>query len=356
MTSRGGLLIAAGQSARRYGILFAFIILLALVTASDNGFLDSKNLFNMGQQWAPVGVMAIGMTLVLISGGFDLSVGGTYALSAVIVSSMTQHGHSALTSALLALVIGAAVGLVNGVLITKININPLVATLGSGQVVRGLALVYSNGGTYNINPGGFYDKLGSGYVGPVPIPLIVMIGIGVVLAIVLARSDYGRSLYAVGGNAEASYLSGIRVDGIRILAYVVAGMCASVAGAIYVGRVGSAQGSVGTGIELTVIAAVLIGGTSIAGGEGAMWRTGIGIAILAVLQNFFNANNVNAFWQSVVQGGIIIAAVGLDSYGKRSHGRSLRTSVTLLLQRRTDPRRSGAGLLDDLGPPRHITQ
>ena len=148
-----------------------------------------------------------------------------------------------------------------------------------------------------------------------------------------SRSTYGRSLNAVGGNRDASYLSGIRVDAARIGSYVICGAAASLAGAIYVGRVGSAQGSVGSGIELTVIAAVLIGGTSIAGGEGAMWRTAAGVALLAVLQNYFNANNVNAFWQSVVQGAIIIIAVALDSYAKRPYSRPLRLVISGLLRR-----------------------
>ncbi|MGF7236018.1 MAG: ABC transporter permease [Frankia sp.] len=320
-------LMTVRTALRTYGILVALALLVILVTSADPRFADSSNLFNLGQQWAPVGVMAVGMTLVLIAGGFDLSVGGTYAFSAVLAASMTQHGHSALLSLICCLGLGATVGLANGVLITKINVNPLVATLGSGQIVRGLVLVAFNGGTYNITAGGFYDTLGSGYVGQIPVPLLVMMALGAALAVALARSDYGRSLYAVGGNPNASYVAGIRVDRVRISTYVVSGVTAAVAGAIYVGRVGSAQGSVGTGVELTVVAAVLIGGTSIAGGEGSMWRTAVGVAILAVLQNFFNAENVNAFWQSVVQGAVIIAAVGIDSYSKRPHRRPLRISL-----------------------------
>ncbi len=317
---------------RRYGILVALAILVILVTSDNPHFTDSRNLFNIGQQWAPVGVMAVGMTLVLVGGGFDLSVGGTYAFSAVLAASLTQQGHSAAASMPLCISLGALVGLVNGVLITKINVNPLVATLGTGQIVRGLALVYSHGGTYNVL-GGFYDTIGSGYVGQWPVPFIILLAVGVVLAVVLARTTYGRSLYAVGGNSNTSYLSGIRIDGVRIGSYVICGMAAALAGAMYAGRVGSAQGSVGAGIELTVIAAALIGGTSIAGGEGAMWRTAAGVAVLAVLQNYFNAKDVNAFWQSVVQGTIIIVAVALDSYAKRPYSRPLRLTFARLGRR-----------------------
>jgi ribose transport system permease protein len=307
----------------RYGILVALAVLIVFVSVGNPRFTDPTNLFNIGQQWAPVAIMAIGMTVVLIGGGFDLSVGGTYAFSAVLAASLTQDGHGAFGVMLACLGMGAGAGLLNGFLVTKINVNPLVATLGMGLIIRGLALVYSDGGTFNVT-GGFFDALGSGYVGSAPTSLIVMIALGVLVAVVLARSSFGRSLYATGGNPDAGYLSGIRVDAVRIASYVVCGLSAALAGAIYAGRIGSAQGSVGAGIELTVIAAVLIGGTSIAGGEGAMWRTAAGVGLLAVLQNYFNANNVNAFWQSVVQGAIIITAVGLDAYPKRKNARPLR--------------------------------
>jgi ribose transport system permease protein len=170
----------------------------------------------------------------------------------------------------------------------------------------------------------------------VPVPFLVMVVAGVVLGIVLARTSFGRNVYAVGGNASASFLAGVAVGRVRTLTYVISGLCAALAGMMFLGRVGSAQASAGAGIELQVIAAVLIGGVSIAGGEGAMWRAGVGVAILAVLQNFFNRANVNSFWQSVVQGVIILLAVGLDSYGKRpNRGRGR-------LRRLWDTRRAGA--------------
>jgi len=317
-TPRAGL-TRIRSSASRYGIVFALVALIVAVQLQSSTFLTTSNLFNLGEQWAPVAVMAIGMTFVLIGGGFDLSVGATFAFSATLTASLLES-HSTGYSVALALGLGLLVGLVNGLLVTRVNINPLIATLGMAQVVRGLGLVYSTGGTYSVD-NSFIDRLGSGSLGEVPVSFLVMALLGVALAVVLARSGFGRSVYAVGGNVEASYLAGIRVDRVRILTYMISGGCAALAGLMFLGRVGSAQASAGTGIELQVIAAVLIGGVSIAGGEGAVWRAAVGVSVLAVLQNFFNQANVDSFWQSVVQGAIILLAVGLDSYGKRPHPR-----------------------------------
>jgi ribose transport system permease protein len=149
----------------------------------------------------------------------------------------------------------------------------------------------------------------------------------IVLGLVLAYTVYGRRIYAVGGNDEASFLGGVRTDRIRASTYVISGACAALAGVIYAGRIGSGQGNLAAGIELDVIAAALIGGISIAGGEGAMWRAAAGVALLAILQNFFNQANVGGFWQLVVKGGIIITAVGIDSYSKKRHRRPLGAAL-----------------------------
>lgn len=313
----------ASQGLRRFGILVALVVLFIVVSATNSQFATSDNLFNIGQQWADVGIIAIAMTFVLIGGGFDLSVAGTYAAAATLSASMAQAGRPAVEVVAVTLGVGAVIGCVNGILVTKININPLITTLSTGEIVSGLALAYSHGTVYNVS-GGFLETMGSGHVGPVPDSVILMAVLAVIGGIVLARSSFGRSLYATGGNADATYLSGIRVDAVRITTYVLTGVAAAIAGMIYVGRVGTGQGNVGVGIELTVIAAVLIGGTSIAGGEGAMWRTAAGVALLAFLQNFFNQANVNTYWQSVVQGVIILVAVAFESYAKRKFRRPLK--------------------------------
>lgn len=319
------LLRRATKPLREYGILVALAAMVIVVQSINSSFTNTDNLLNIGAQWAPTAIMAAGMTFVLIGGGFDLSVGATLALSATLSARIAEH-HApglALTTVLL---VGALIGLLNGLLVTKVNVNPFVATLGMAQIVRGAALIYSDGGSISIS-NGLYDWLGGGEVGTIPVSFLIAIVVMVVFGLILAYSLYGRSLYAIGGNNEASYVSGIRTDRVRATTYVICGMCAAAAGAIYAGRIGNGQGNLATGIELDVIAAALIGGVSIAGGQGAIWRAAAGIALLAVLQNFFNSQNINEFWQLVFKGIIIIAAVGLDSFAKHPYRRSVRTFV-----------------------------
>jgi ribose/xylose/arabinose/galactoside ABC-type transport system permease subunit len=310
---------------RSYGIVIALAVLIVVVEIqSQNSFLTSGNLFLLGGQWAPIGVMAAGEALVIIAGGFDLSVGTTYSFSATLAASMLQH-HSVALAILAAMAVGAGIGLVNGFLVTKVNINPFIATLGTSQAFLGIALVYSNGGTYTTGDPTI-STLGSGAIGTVPVPLIVMAVVMIVLGSILAWTAYGRRIYAVGGNYNASFLSGMRADRVRMSTYVISGMCAALAGLMYLGRIGSAQAA-STGVEFQVIAAVLIGGISIAGGEGSMWRVFVGLTVLATLQNFFFRAGVNDFWQQVVQGVVILMAVGLDAYPKRAYKRPLRAIV-----------------------------
>jgi ribose transport system permease protein len=317
---------------RSYGILIALAGLVLLVQFQNDSFLTPSNLYNLGEQWASVGVMAVGMTFVLIGRGFDLSVGSTFAFSATLCASMSAH-HSTATTVMAAAGVGAGVGLANGLLITKANINPFITTFATAEIVRGLAEIYSDGKSY-VTDNSFFDKLGSGEIaGGVPVSLVVMGALFVVGGLVLAYSTYGRALYATGGNDEASFLSGLRTDWIRASTYVISGLCAALAGAIYVGRLGSGRADIGVGIEFDVIAAALIGGISIAGGEGAMWRAFAGVALLAVLQNYFNQSDIGSFWQSVAKGVIILGAVAVDSYAKRERKRPLRVTLALLARR-----------------------
>ena len=312
-------------SVRDYGILVAIAIFIVVVQVQNDSFLTKDNLLNIGDQWAPVAIMAAGMTFVLIGGGFDLSVGSVLAFSATLSASLVAN-HSAALAFVAAMGLGIGVGVLNGLLVTWLNINPFIATLGTAQMVRGFALIYSDGGTYRTSSE-FLDSIGRSDVAGIPVPVLIMLGVMIILGLVLAYTVYGRRLYAVGGNDEASFLGGVRTDRIRASTYVISGACAALAGVIYAGRIGSGQGNLAAGIELDVIAAALIGGISIAGGEGAMWRAAAGVALLAILQNFFNQANVGGFWQLVVKGGIIITAVGIDSYSKKRHRRPLRATL-----------------------------
>lgn len=315
----------AGGAMREYGIVVALVLMVVVVQSLNGQFLTQDNLLNIGDQWAPVAIMAAGMTFVLIGGGFDLSVGATLALSATVSAAISEH-HAPGMGFAAAMGLGVAVGIINGLLVAKANVNPFVATLGTAQMVRGFALIYSNGDSISIDSG-LYDWFGAGQIGIFPVSFVLMTVILVVFGLVLAYSVYGRRLYAVGGNSEASFLSGIKTDALRASTYVISGACAALAGVIYAGRIGTGQGNLAAGIELDVIAAALIGGISIAGGQGAIWRAAAGVALLAMLQNFFNQQNIGGFWQLVFKGLIIITAVGLDSYSKHPHRRPIRVML-----------------------------
>jgi ribose transport system permease protein len=316
------LLVGLPTLMLRYGMVVVFLLLVALTVALDSEFLETNNLLNLALQWAPVGIMAIGMTFVIIGGGFDLSVGGTYAGAAVLYAAIAQD--SATVLAIVATLLGgAAVGVVNGMIITRLDVNPFVATLGTGFMLRGLALVATAATPILVAKDSFY-VLGADKVGPFPIPAVILVAGLVIGGLVLARTVYGRAVYAVGGNEESARLSGLPTRAVRASTYVLTGVCAALAGVIIASRLGSGQADVGTNIELDVITVVVVGGTALAGGEGAMWRTAVGIGIVAVLSNSFDRLQVSPFWQLVIKGGIIVFAIAADSYGKRRAAESHR--------------------------------
>lgn len=298
-----------------YGILLLLVGLVAGIAAAQPNFVDPTNLLNLLQQWAPVGIMAIAGTFVVIAGGFDLSVGGTYALAAVIVASLTES-HSLPLALAAALSIGLGVGLLNGLVVTKAHVNPFIATLGTGQVVRGAAFVYTAAAPVVVADEAF-GILGTEKLGPLAISSIIFLGLLAIGGLVLAKSAYGRKVYAVGGNREASILTGIRADRIVISTYVLSGLSAALAGIIVASRLGQGIADLGELIEFDVIIAIVLGGTAISGGVGAIWRTAVGVALLAVMQNGFDTLRVNPFWQILIKGAILVGAVAWDEYVTR---------------------------------------
>lgn len=308
----------------KYGMVVLLVGLFAATAILDTTFLDSDNLLNLLLEWAPVGIMAIGMTYVIISGGFDLSVGGVYAMGGVIYASVAENGSVALALAA-ALAAGALIGAINGLIITRLDVNPFVTTLGTGFIVRGLALVATAATPILVTTQGF-DILGAHKVGPVPVPALLLVAGLVIGGFVLARTIYGTYVYAVGGNDESARLSGVPTRRVRGSTYVITGFCAALAGCILASRLSSGQADVGTNIELDVITVVVVGGTALAGGEGAMWRTAVGISILAVLGNAFDRLQISPFWQLVIKGAIIVFAIAADSYGKKRAARARRES------------------------------
>jgi ribose/xylose/arabinose/galactoside ABC-type transport system permease subunit len=297
-------------------MVVVLIVMVIVTIILDSTFLDKNNLLNLLLQWAPVGLMAIGMTYVIISGGFDLSVGGIYAGAAVLYASMANEGIPIALCVLGVLAAGIAAGAVNGGIITRLEVNPFVATLGMGFILRGLALVLTSAAPIIVADQGF-QAIGAGKWGPFPIPGVALILALLLFGFVLARTVYGRSIYAIGGGDEAARLSGLRTRTLRSSAYMLSGFMAALAGVIIAARLGSGQADIGANIELDVITVVVVGGTALTGGEGAMWRTAVGIGILAVLGNAFDRLQVDTFWQLVIKGAIIVVAIAVDSYTKR---------------------------------------
>ncbi|KOV94436.1 transporter [Streptomyces sp. NRRL B-3648] len=299
------------------GALTALIVLVIALSALSGDFLTTDNLLNIGVQAAVTAILAFGVTFVIVSAGIDLSVGSVAALSATVLAwSATSHGVPVVLAVLMAVATGVVAGLVNGFLIAYGKLPPFIATLAMLSVGRGLALVISQG-----SPIAFPDSvshLGDTLGGWLPVPVLVMVVMGLLAALVLGRTYIGRSMYAIGGNEEAARLSGLRVHRQKLAIYALSGLFAAVAGVVLAARLSSAQPQAADGYELDAIAAVVIGGASLAGGTGKASGTLIGALILAVLRNGLNLLSVSAFWQQVVIGVVIALAVLLDTVRRRA--------------------------------------
>ncbi|MFZ7942644.1 MULTISPECIES: ABC transporter permease [Bacillaceae] len=295
-----------------YGTVVAFIIIIAVATILYPRFLLPENLLNIYSQLSIIGVMSIGMTFVLITGGLDMSVGGIYAASAVLVASLADHLPLAVVI-VITILFGFILGLLNGVIVTKFNVPAFIATLGSGSIFTGMALLYSDSQPFYVEKTSF-QWLGSGFVGVIPASVIFLFLAYFIAGIILTFTTFGKSLFSIGGNKEASRLSGLRVNGITTSVYGISGMCAALSGIIIASRLGQGQANIGETIVLDVIAAVVIGGTSLYGGQGAIWRTFIGGSTLIILSNVFDSMAMSPYWQSTFKGIIIIGAVMFDFY------------------------------------------
>jgi ribose transport system permease protein len=299
----------------RYGIYLILAALMLTGSVNQSGFLTWANFSNILSQNAPLGVIAVGMTFVLIAGGFDLSVGAMVSLAAVLFASIAQH-HSLALAAAAGIGAGMLGGLANGIAVTRLYVNPFVATLGAASIFEGLTLIYSNGQAYYVNRHTF-TWLGLGQIGPLQVSIWLLIITFLLGAIVLAKTRFGRMVYSVGGNEDASRLSGIRVGLIRTSTYVLTGAFSALAGLILASRTSDGQASMAPSITLDALAVVVIGGASLLGGEGTIVRTFVGLMILGVLTNVFFGSAVNPNWQLIIKGLIIIGAVALDYYSRR---------------------------------------
>nr|WP_030984679.1 ABC transporter permease [Streptomyces sp. NRRL S-1813] len=301
----------------RNGPLGGLIALVVVMAVLSRDFLNGQNLLNVGVQASVTAILAFGVTFVIVSAGIDLSVGSVAALSATVVAwAATGEGLPVWMAVLLGLATGAAAGLVSGALVSYGKLPAFIATLAMLSIGRGLALVISGGSPipFPASVGALGDTLG----GWLPVPVLVMIAMGLIAALILARTYSGRAMFAIGGNEEAARLSGINVKRRKLAIYALSGVFAAVAGIVLAARLTSAQPQAATGYELDAIAAVVIGGASLSGGSGKASGTLIGALILAVLRNGLNLLSVSAFWQQVATGLVIALAVLLDTLRRRS--------------------------------------
>ncbi|MGW3035938.1 ABC transporter permease/substrate-binding protein [Streptomyces sp. NPDC001178] len=299
------------------GALTALIVLVVAMSALSGDFLTADNLLNVGVQAAVTAILAFGVTFVIVSAGIDLSVGSVAALSATVLAwSATSQGLPVAVAFLLAVATGIVCGLVNGFLISYGKLPPFIATLAMLSVGRGLSLVISQGSPIAFP--GSVSHLGDTLGGWLPVPVLIMVVMGLITAFVLGRTYIGRSMYAIGGNEEAARLSGLRVKRQKLAIYAFSGLFAAAAGIVLAARLSSAQPQAAQGYELDAIAAVVIGGASLAGGTGKASGTLIGALILAVLRNGLNLLSVSAFWQQVVIGVVIALAVLLDTVRRKA--------------------------------------
>lgn len=306
-------LIAKAESLRNYAIIFIFIFLILFFGLASPNFLKYENLFIIARQVTMLGITAVGMSFVMISGGIDLSVGSVLSLVSVVCSKlMVEAGLHPAIAVFLTLIMCVIIGLINGLFINELKIPPLIVTLGTMTIIRGFSYILSNGRHIWGFPETF-RVLGQGYIGPVPIPVIVTLVIFIIGIFLLNRTAFGRWTYGIGDNEEATHLSGINVKRMKYSLYMFSSTLAGIAGLVLLSRMGSGQPKVGTGFELEVVTAVVLGGISVYGGEGKLRNALFGVLIIGTLENGMILLNVSDYFQQVIIGLVLLVAVGFDN-------------------------------------------
>lgn len=298
---------------QKLGPLLAFILLFFAVAILNPSFIAPLNILNLLRQVSINALIAFGMTFVILTGGIDLSVGSILALSSALMAGMIASGLDPVLAILVSAMLGALMGRVNGLLITKGKVAPFIATLATMTIYRGLTLVYTNGNPITgLGDHYTFQLFGRGYFLGIPVPAVTMIITFFVLWFILHKTSFGRKTYAIGGNEKAAFVSGIKVDRVKCWIYSLAGMMAALSGAILTSRLNSAQPTAGTAYEMDAIAAVVLGGTSLSGGKGRIFGTLVGALIIGTLNNGLNLLGVSSFYQQVVKGIVILIAVLID--------------------------------------------
>jgi len=302
----------------KYGVLMVFILMFIVFSFTAPNFTNVKNLLNVSRQINTLGICSVGMTLLLIAGSIDLSQGYQLSLINVLCAFlMAKQGVPMVLAICISLLVGVLIGFINGVIIVKSGVHPMIITLGVSQALNGISFLFSNGIPIYGFPENF-SILGQGSIGPIPISLIIMVIIMIVGHFVLSRLPYGRYLYAVGSNEEAAKLAGVNTGSIKIIAHTLSAFLTAIAAILLLSRTNSGLSTNGAGFEFNVITACVLGGVSNLGGRGTMYQAILGVLIMGFLENGMLLMNVNAYWQWVVKGVLLLVAVVYDASMSRS--------------------------------------
>ena len=301
---------------REYGVVIGFLALCVMITIATPAFASHKNILNLLRQSSIIGIISAGMTFVIISGNFDISVGAVAALSGAVIMKLATSGVNLFLAMILALAVCGVIGSINGFVVAKIGIPSLITTMAMVSIVKGSMLMLT-GGYHITETFVVLDAIGNGYLMGIPVPVVIFALTVLGAWVVLSKTRFGRYVYSVGGNADASKLNGINVDAYKIKVFIINAVLAGLAGIVLVGRMGTASPAAGDGYDMDAIASVVIGGTSVAGGSGSALKTVIGVLMMSVINNSFNLLGVDMYFQYIFKGLIILIAVGFDSYSKK---------------------------------------
>lgn len=312
-------------------VLVSLIVMFIFFSINARGFLSVINVMNILKQVAMYGICAVGMSMVIMTNGVDLSMSSTMGLISVLSALMDNSGKSIIINIIICVIVGALVGLVNGINVNEFDMFPMIATMGMQVLIRGVAYIVAGGIPVYIEDlqGSALSYMGKGMVfGKIPFQIIVMFILFAIGIFVLTKTIYGREIYAVGGNQEAARLAGISYKGTRYKAYIIAGICAAIAGMVYAGRTGSGQPTGGTGYESVIVPACVLGGVRLGGGEGKMQGVLIGVIFMGLLTNGMIMMNIDTYWQTFVQGAVLLASIAFDKIATQNSNKKKIKNTT----------------------------
>lgn len=313
--------ISFGDFITKYAVVIIAVLLIIFFSIVADNFFSASNFANLLRQVSINGICAVGMTCVILTGGVDISVGGVIGISGVLCAFNMMHGMNPIIASLISLALGIALGCFSGLMISVIGIAPMIATMGVNTALRGAAYLLTDGKAIFDFPS-WYAQIGQGYVGIVPIPVIIMVIVFIAGTIFLSKTRFSRYIYGVGANEEVARLSGINVVKVKTICYAISGFCAALAGLVLLGRVNSGQPKAGDGYEMDIITATVMGGVTLTGGEGNIVFVIFGVLVIGTLSNGMTMMGVNDYWQRVAKGIVLLLAVGFDRYMQKRKAKS----------------------------------